>query len=112
MHSQIADLPPEIAGVLQAGINGSRWKPDFELAAGEPFFVRRKRQAAVLQQRGARIVPVPDAQYIHEFGIFAACVSELRLRLRFGFELNRVEEPRTLPIGSREGHYGDQLGDR
>ena len=41
-------------------------KTDLELAAGQPLFVDGESKAAVLQQRRARIVPVPDAEYIHD----------------------------------------------
>ena len=37
----------------------------FQLAAGEPFLVDRRTQAAVDQERGARVVTVPDAEDIH-----------------------------------------------
>ena len=49
----------------QAGVNRSNGKLDFELSPAQPLFVDGKGQAAVLQQSGAGIVPVPYAEYVH-----------------------------------------------
>jgi hypothetical protein len=41
-----------------------RVETDLELAAGQSFFVDRKPQRPVLQERSAGIVPVPDAENV------------------------------------------------
>ena len=60
-------------------------KTDLELAPGQPLLVDREPKPALLQQRGARIVPVPDAKYIHD--VICVWVSACRAYFDFGFGL-------------------------
>src|SRR5262245_15853905 len=63
------------ARVLEARVDRMERKTDFELAPRESLFVGRERQAAVLQQGGAGVVTVPDAEYVHgvSIAIASAC---------------------------------------
>ena len=48
--------------VGEAGIDRSRRKNDFQLSSRQPLFIDGEYEPAVLHQRGAGIVAVPDAK--------------------------------------------------
>src|SRR4029078_7734038 len=48
----------------QAGLDGACRKRDLELAPRQPLFLDREAQPSILQQRGAGIVSVPDAENV------------------------------------------------
>src|SRR5262245_59735783 len=60
------DLFPVEVGELEARVDGPIGKPDLELALGETLFVHGEAKPSLLQERGAGIVAVPDAEYVHD----------------------------------------------
>jgi len=54
--------------VREAGIDGAGREANFELAACEALLIYGEANAAFLEERRARIVSVPDAEYIHGAG--------------------------------------------
>src|SRR3954466_13948687 len=48
--------------VGKAGIDRTRWKNYFQLSSRQPLFIDCEYEPAVLHQRRAGIVPVPDAK--------------------------------------------------
>ena len=55
-------------GMSQACLDGLCREANFELAPAEALFVHGEAQPAFLEERSARIVSVPDAEYIHGVG--------------------------------------------
>ena len=53
------------AGKGETGLERACGKTNFELAPRQPLFVDGEADASFLEQRGAGVVPVPDANYIH-----------------------------------------------
>jgi len=52
----------------EAGLDRTRGETNFELAPGEALFVYGEAEPAFLEKGCARIVSVPDAEYIHGAG--------------------------------------------
>ena len=47
--------------------------PDLELAARQALFVDGEPHAPVLEQRSARVVAIPDPDYVHDAGHLPGC---------------------------------------
>ena len=91
------------AGVCQARLDRPRRKTDLELAPAQALLIHGESNFALAQQRGARVVPIPNAKNIHgdEGGLF--------LGLRFVKHVSNVPEcPELRP---QEGHRSDCLAD-